>query len=207
MTDVSELVDFSGAKAVEVPFPHWVVRRCLDPAFGAEVLAWFQRATWEFRRIEGFYETQDIDLCRVELPPALEVLRSPELLAHLHAQLETWTGLPFEARFDLCAQKLVPGYRIGIHSDFGPVQQTHRLLLQLNTGWSLDNGGLLMLLDSEEPDERSTANRYYLPRHLSALAFEISPRSHHAVSEILASTRYTLAYSFYCVDGYRRFGR
>ena len=206
MEDVTGLFDFRDAEAIDEPFPHLVVPRCLDATLGARLLAWLERAPWEFRSIEGFYETQDVDLTRVELPPELEVLRSSELCDHLRHELTRWTGLELEPRLDICGQKLVPGYRIGIHSDFGPVRQTHRLLIQINSGWSLDNGGLLMLFDSAEPAEDSPGCRYYLPRHLSAVAFEISPRSHHAVSEILASTRYTLAYSFYCIDGYRRFG-
>jgi hypothetical protein len=206
MTSTNLLVDFRGAEALDVPFPHLVMPRCLDGQLGSDLLAWFQCAPWEFRSIEGFYETHDIDMRTVELPAELEVLRSPELTLLLREHMERWTGLAFEPRLDIHAQKLRPGYRIGIHSDFGPVRQTHRLLFQVNSGWGLGNGGLLMLFDSEQPEEDSPSSRYYLPRHLSAVAFEISPRSHHAVSEILASDRYTLAYSFYCVDGYRRFG-
>lgn len=202
MKNMTPLADFRDAEAIDEPFPHLLVPQCLDAGLGSELLEWFEQAPWESRRIEGSYETPDIPVERVELPPRLEVLRTPAFTDRLRREMTRWTGLPFESRLDIRAQKRGPGHRIGARRDFGPVRQTHRLLFQLNSGWSFANGGLLMLFDAPEAPEDSAA-RVYLPRHLSAVAIEVSPRSYHAVSEIHRSVRYTLAYSFYCVDGHR----
>ncbi|MGJ3628150.1 2OG-Fe(II) oxygenase family protein [Sphingomonas sp. MMS24-JH45] len=71
--------------------------------------------------------------------------------------------------------------------------ESRRVLLQLDHGWSVDNGGLLMLFADDQPESVTTA---ILPSHASAFAFEISARSYHAVSTIRAGERYTLVYTF-----------
>jgi hypothetical protein len=74
----------------------------------------------------------------------------------------------------------------------GP-EETHRLLIQLNTGWEPKQGGLLMLFGSDSPE---SLQHVILPAHDSGLAFEISPSSFHAVSTIKRGVRYTIVYTF-----------
>ena len=94
---------------------------------------------------------------------------------------------------DVNAHRLTPGQVIRVHNDYIAGAETHRLLIQLNAGWATAQGGLLMLF--EEEDVASVRN-VILPVHGSGFAFEISPRSFHAVSEIRNGERYTLVYTF-----------
>ncbi|MEL0254191.1 MAG: 2OG-Fe(II) oxygenase, partial [Novosphingobium sp.] len=76
-------------------------------------------------------------------------------------------------------------------------EETHRLLVQFNRGWPFENGGLLMTFASERAEDLAEA---FVPMHGSAFAFEISPRSFHAVSTIHNGERFTLVYTFRTSD-------
>ena len=108
--------------------------------------------------------------------------------------VESTFNVKLTDRVDLTAHKLLPGQKIRIHNDFIPDAETHRVLIQLNSGWKDENGGILMLFNS---DNASDIHRAFRPLHNSCVAFAISPQSFHAVSTIHASERYTLVYSFY----------
>jgi Rps23 Pro-64 3,4-dihydroxylase Tpa1-like proline 4-hydroxylase len=94
---------------------------------------------------------------------------------------------------DVSAHKLTSGQTIRIHNDWIGGEETHRLLIQLNDGWSIENGGLLMLFGSRAPEDVRSITE---PAHGSGFAFEISERSFHAVSTIKAGQRFTLVYTF-----------
>ena len=89
--------------------------------------------------------------------------------------------------------RLVVGQTIRVHNDYIGGAETHRMLVQLNRGWDAANGGLLMLFDSDRAEDVSAV---IIPRHGSALAFAISPKSFHAVSTIVSGARFTLVYTF-----------
>ena len=67
------------------------------------------------------------------------------------------------------------------------------MLVQLNRGWDDANGGILMLFAGSRAED---VERMVRPTHASAVSFEISPTSFHAVSTIHSGERYTLVYSF-----------
>jgi Rps23 Pro-64 3,4-dihydroxylase Tpa1-like proline 4-hydroxylase len=94
---------------------------------------------------------------------------------------------------EVTAHKLLPGQTIRIHNDYVEGGESHRLLIQLNRGWTDSQGGLLMLFDSSRIDD---VRRVIRPLHASATAFAISAKSFHAVSTIRGGERYTLVYSF-----------
>ena len=97
-------------------------------------------------------------------------------------------------RIDITAHQLVPGQRIRLHNDFIPGYETHRLLIQLNQGWDVANGGLLMFFNSADPAD---IHKIFLPLHNSAVVFAISASSYHAVTPLSGGERFTLVYSFY----------
>ena len=90
------------------------------------------------------------------------------------------------------------GQTIRIHNDYVEGHETHRLLIQLNDGWTDENGGMLMLFGSASHRD---LKRVVRPLHGSALSFEISPDSYHAVSTIHGGERFTLVYSFKAQEG------
>ncbi|QHN05363.1 2OG-Fe(II) oxygenase [Granulicella sp. WH15] len=97
-------------------------------------------------------------------------------------------------QIDITAHKLNRTQKIRIHNDARPDGETHRFLIQLNRGWSDENGGMLMLFRGPEVE---TLEDVILPTSRSAFGFEISPASYHAVSQVHQGDRYTLVFSFY----------
>jgi Rps23 Pro-64 3,4-dihydroxylase Tpa1-like proline 4-hydroxylase len=97
------------------------------------------------------------------------------------------------ALIDITAHRLVAGQTIRLHNDYIGHAETHRLLVHLNRGWDAAKGGLLMLFGSHRPEDVRAA---IIPRHGTAFAFAISPKSFHAVSTILSGDRFTLVYTF-----------
>ena len=91
----------------------------------------------------------------------------------------------------------MPGQRIAIHNDYLIGEETHRLIVQVNRGLKDEDGGFFMLFNSFDA---SDVHRVLRPIHGSAIGFEISPASHHAVSRLYGEERYTLVYSFYAVS-------
>ena len=177
-----------------IPFPHLRVPQILAPAASAAVLDWLScRAPWKLR-VEDFYEQHEFSLLSSDLGEQVKPLVAHDTVNLVREELRNAFGITNGlALVDINAHRLTPGQTIRIHNDFIKGEETHRLLVQLNSGWTEHNGGLLMLFRGPEPE--SVAN-IVLPRNGSGFAFEISPRSYHAVSRIVEGERYTLVYSF-----------
>ena len=185
---------FTGLKYSETPFPHARIP-CLLPAGDAgAMLAWLEaRAPWKLR-IEHFYEQYEFSLLTSDLSDEVKSLVQSSFIETLREEIRRVFRLPADLDLiDVNAHRLTGGQTIRVHNDFIEGEETHRLLVQLNSGWTLENGGLLMLFNSGEPEDVSSL---ILPKHGSAFAFEISPRSFHAVSQIKDGERYTIVYSF-----------
>ncbi len=181
----------------QCPYPHFVVPGFLPSAEGRRLLDWLEKdAKWGFRSINDFYETYDLDLRHFDLPASLSFLTE----MRFHEWLRSYFGSAFncglDSWVDVTAQKMVTGQKIKLHTDYGEYGQSHRLLIQINRGWTIECGGLLMLFDEEFPTEVTNRHRYYNPEHCAGIGFEISPTSYHAVSQVLSGTRYTLCFSF-----------
>lgn len=189
---------FDNMQRVTEPFPHFVAPEFLDSHVAERLLRWFERdAVWIEKKVQSFYESYDLSLSNSDLPNSLSFLISDDFLANVRDNVGLLMNARLGQRMDVTAHRLVAGQHIKIHSDFGEVRQTHRLLVQLNRGWPFENGGLFMLLANERPDEPSEKDCYYLPEHRTAFCFKISPQSLHAVSQVHRGDRYTLCLSFY----------
>lgn len=175
------------------PFPHALARRLCHSGFAEKALRWFEReAPWRLR-VESFYEQYELNLHQVGLPANLRYLVAEETIDRLADRMLaplTQDGLVL---VEANAHKLLPGQTIKIHNDHIDGAETHRVLIQLNRNWTDEDGGFLILFSG--PNSAEVA-RIIRPLHCSAMAFEISPTSFHAVSTVLAGTRYTLVYSF-----------
>lgn len=175
------------------PFAHFV-GCCMGPEAGRQCLDWLEAtAPWELSSTD-FYEQYEFSVFHVALAPAVEHLVCPETLATLRFWMSQHFGTLFSDRVDVTAHKLVPEQTIRVHNDFIPGGESHRLLLQLNRGWSPQHGGYLMLFSGAEPE---TVSKVIEPRNGSIQAFAISPKSYHAVSTVRGCERFTLVYSFY----------
>ena len=76
--------------------------------------------------------------------------------------------------------------------------ETHRLVVQLNRGWTAGDGGYFLLFGDDTPEDLRVV---LAPMSRQALLFEISHRSHHAVSKVVRGERYSIVYSFYAISG------
>lgn len=175
------------------PFPHAVAYRLLPPVLADQVLAWFEDDAPWLLRVESFYEQYELNLHQVDLPAQLKGLVSEEMIDHLARQMLGPLTAEQLVLVEANAHKLLRGQTIKIHNDYIGGEETHRILIQFNRDWSDENGGMLMLFSS--PNAADVA-RLIRPIHASAMSFEISPSSFHAVSTIRSGARYTLVYSF-----------
>jgi hypothetical protein len=166
-----------------------------------ETLRWMEnQAPWNLR-VESFYEQWEVHISAEVLPPPLARLVAPATVAGLvQTMLQPLTEKPLELS-EVTAHKLVAGQTIRIHNDYLDSQESHRLLIQLNRGWTDSQGGFLMLFGSDRAEDLRRAVR---PLHASGFAFAILPRSFHAVSTIQGGERFTLVYSFRTQNGARQ---
>ena len=175
------------------PFPHVTHAAPLPNAICAAALDWMETtAPWRLR-VASFYEQWELHLDPQNLPASIQPLLAPSTIETLQLRmLAPIAQAPLELT-EVTAHKLVPGQTIRVHNDHRWKGETHRLLVQLNRGWSDSQGGLLLLFGSAAADD---VRRILRPTHGSAVSFAISPQSFHAVSTIQRGERYTLVYSF-----------
>jgi Rps23 Pro-64 3,4-dihydroxylase Tpa1-like proline 4-hydroxylase len=185
---------FQYAKASSEPFPHIRVPGILEAGVADRVLRWLQaRAPWTLR-VESFYEQHEFSLLATDLGPEIAELVSPTFVDEVRRELQARFVVEGDlALVDVGAHRLTSGQTIRIHHDYLDDQETHRLLIQLNDGWSVERGGMLMLFADKAPESLKSV---IMPTHASGFAFEISPSSYHAVSSIKDGERYTLVYTF-----------
>ncbi len=183
--------DLSSRAVNTAPFRYATLTGCFTLQVGEKVLEWFERdAPWIAKQTD-FYEQYEFS-CWDSTSAAASYLTSGSALDAVHTAMTEMFGHEFEPDVSVVCHKLVRGHRIGIHNDYLVGEESHRLTIQLNRGLTDDDGGFLMLFNSGDPAD---VHRVLRPLHLSALAFEISTDSFHAVSEMHGGERYTVIYS------------
>lgn len=187
------LPDFSRTEDRATPFPHFRVAGLLSEECGLALLDWLDAsAPWNLR-IAEFYEQHEFSLLQCDLPAELTHLASAAFVAQIAHELSERLRCGSLELVEVAVHRLVQGQTIRIHNDFIGPTETHRLVVQINRGWSVENGGLLMIFKSDDPE---SVTDVLLPTHRSAFGFEISDRSHHAVSTINHGSRDSLVYTF-----------
>jgi hypothetical protein len=188
------LPNFQKAAISSDPFPHLRVANILAADSAEQILHWLQtEAPWALR-VESFYEQHEFSLLTVNLPPEVSDLTSPDFINAVRQELRARFEIDGDLLLvDIGAHRLTPGQTIRIHNDYLEDKETHRLLIQINEGWDVGRGGLLMLFAGSVPEALKSV---IVPTHASGFAFEISPNSHHAVSSVKSGERYTLVYTF-----------
>lgn len=185
-------LDLTRALTSTTPFTHFRAANALDADLADAALEWLRyRAIWRLR-IENFYEQHELSLLDQRPSGPAGALISAAFLAEVRAAVEDKLDASLEL-VGVCAHRLTAGQTIRIHNDHIGETETHRLLLQLNEGWDAKRGGLLMLFGDDQPESLTDV---VMPDHRSVFAFEISARSHHAVSTIRSGERFTVVYTF-----------
>lgn len=175
------------------PFPHFHSMRMLDPDVALRMLQWLESSVhWEF--VETcFYEQFEFSLGDVEIPDHLSLLGDGSFKSAVLDQMSSTFNVPLADEVEMVAHKLVPGQRIRIHNDCLEGGETHRLVIQLNSGWTNANGGHFVIFANADAEN---VHRIIAPLHNSAIGFAITSNSHHAVSTIYNDARYSLVCSF-----------
>ena len=195
---MTELLALPAAAAATAPFPHIELTGVISADMADAALTWLEQDYLWRLRVEDFYEQHEFSLLSSPPPPALAVLTGPELILQMGKWLrETFAVAGNLELVDVSAHRLTAGQTIRIHNDYLGGAETHRVLIQLNRGWTQDLGGILLLFRDEDPQ---SLDRALLPVHGDGLAFEISPDSYHAVSTIHGGARYTLVYTWRTAD-------
>jgi hypothetical protein len=176
------------------PFRHAQIPQLIAPPLADALLVWLRDAApWKLR-VESFYEQHEFSLLNSPPPADLGQLTAPRFLDELRDLLRMAVNAPRSlALVDIAAHRLTLGQTIRVHNDYLEGEETHRVLVQVNEGWSVERGGLLMLFGSSSA---SDIRKLVLPTHGSGFAFEISRVSYHAVSTIKEGERFTLVYTF-----------
>jgi Rps23 Pro-64 3,4-dihydroxylase Tpa1-like proline 4-hydroxylase len=184
---------FDGLQGHGSPFPHFRVPALLPEQTADALLGWFEEdAPWQLK-IADFYEQLEFSLLGCAVPEELGTLVDHRFLAALARQFSTTLQAPELKIVDVVAHRMEQGQTIRIHNDYLGGAESHRCVIQVNRGWTAEQGGLFMMFAGDDP---GSVTDVLLPVHRSALGFEISERSHHAVSTIHAGTRDTLVYTY-----------
>lgn len=187
-------VNLSSVRLEMDPFPFSVLPEALCPEVEQATLSWFERAApWRLTE-ESFYSQHEFDMRDVDLPRDVGQLADDTTTAEMRDMMSDLFRRRLRATVDVTAHRLTKGQRIRIHDDYIEGAETHRLIVQLNRGWSVGDGGHLLLFGSGEPEDVRVV---LAPVSRQALIFEISRRSHHAVSEVVRGERYSIVYSFH----------
>lgn len=187
-------INFTDLEVRTEPFDHFFMPKAFDEEKSLIILNWLQtKAPWKLVT-ENFYTQYEFDFKDASLPEEIAFLNDREFLNYLVRQFENLFSRKLTEQVDVTAHKLITGHSIRLHNDFIPGQETHRLLIQLNSNWRDENGGFLLFFRSSDPKD---VDRVIRPIHNSSVGFVISPKSNHAVTTIHDGERYTLVYSFY----------
>lgn len=185
--------DFTRVESLGFPFPHFRVSELLPEATGDALLAWLDAdAPWKLQ-VTDFYEQHEFSMLDCTAPSDVSHIVSDAFVADLARELSERLEAPPLELVEVAVHRLVEGQTIRIHNDHIGKEETHRLIVHLNRGWKVEQGGLLMIFEADDPESVADV---LLPVHRSAFGFEISDRSHHAVSTIHSGSRDTLVYTF-----------
>lgn len=184
-----DILDFDDIVIENKPFNHFLVNSVLKHGLEIKLLDWLESTdNWDFTETD-FYTQYEFSLLNVKIPKELFSLLDPQTINSIKKQF----NINSLELVGLTVHKLIDGYKMGVHNDFIGKDESHRFLIQINSGWIEDNGGYLMLFNSMNSEDVS---KIIMPLNNTGFGFEISPKSYHAVSTVYNFSRYTLVYTF-----------
>jgi hypothetical protein len=193
-TDTTDVLREAFAKGQ--PYQHIFVPEVFATAFAEAVAVEIEGLEWTLSTTE-FYEQYEVSLIDTDRPfdnTALDSLREVALSPAFSEFISSVTGEDHLAVVDVACHRSTTGQQIGIHNDFTPEGEACRFTIHFNPGWTLSDGGLFLTFAAEDCAAIRAA---YLPAMNSALLFEISPASFHAVTEVTGMRpRYSIVISF-----------
>jgi hypothetical protein len=178
------------------PYRHVFIPEVFDAAFAEAVTGEIEGLPWRLATTD-FYEQYEDSLIDTERPfvgTALDALREVAMSPAFAEFISSITRQGPLDVVDVACHRSTTGQQIGIHNDFYPEGEVCRFTIHLNPGWTLEDGGLFVTFAVADS---SAVRAAYLPAMNSALLFEISPASFHAVTEVTTvRPRYSIVISF-----------
>ena len=178
------------------PYRHVFIPEVFDVGFADAMLRDIEALPWRLATTD-FYEQYEDSLIDTERPytgSSLDALREIAMSLEFTEFVNSITSHGEMEVVDVACHRTVTGQQIGIHNDFYAEGEVCRFTIHLNPDWALEDGGLFVTF--EAPDH-SAVRAAYLPAMNSALLFEISPTSFHAVTEVTTvRPRYSIVISF-----------
>ncbi len=191
--NISNSVDLSSLYFEELPFAHFYSPSAFCDDTTLRLFAWFENnAPWNLVEAD-FYEQYEFSLMNNPPPKFLASLRDRGNIRIIQKTMSEAFKLNQLALVAITAHKLIAGQSIRIHNDFIDGEETHRFIVHINSGWNEEDGGLFILFNSSNPEDIA---KIFKPLDNSALGFEISKYSNHAVSKVYGTTRYSVIYTF-----------
>jgi Rps23 Pro-64 3,4-dihydroxylase Tpa1-like proline 4-hydroxylase len=178
------------------PYRHVFIPEVFDTAFAEAITGEIEGLPWRLATTD-FYEQYEDSLIDTERPfagTALDALREVALSPEFAELISSVTRQGPLDVVDVACHRSTTGQQIGIHNDFYPEGEVCRFTIHLNPGWTLEDGGLFVTFAVADS---AAVRAAYLPAMNSALLFEISAASFHAVTEVAtARPRYSIVISF-----------
>jgi 2OG-Fe(II) oxygenase superfamily len=178
------------------PYRHVFIPEVFDADFVKALARDIESLPWRLATTDFYeqYEDSLIDTERSYLGTALDTLREVAMSLDFAELVSSITGQGRLEVVDVACHRSTAGQQIGIHNDFYPEGEVCRFTIHLNPGWALQDGGLFVTFAAADSDAMRAA---YLPAMNSALLFEISPASFHAVTEVTTTRpRYSVVIGF-----------
>jgi 2OG-Fe(II) oxygenase superfamily/Phosphotransferase enzyme family len=178
------------------PYRHVFIPEVFEAGFADALLRDIEGLPWRLAATDFYeqYEDSLIDTERFYAGSPLDALREVAMSPEFAEFIGSVTSQGQLEVVDMACHRSTAGQQIGIHNDFYPEGEVCRFTIHLNPGWTLEDGGLFVTFTA--PDS-SAVRAAYLPAMNSALLFEISPASFHAVTEVsTARPRYSIVISF-----------
>ena len=195
----AQLIKPASLKVYHDPFPYFTAMAALDRELISSSLTWLEsEARWKLVEVD-FYEQYELCSTEDQLPESVSALTGPVFMDAMRQEVGGLFHRSFASRVSWSIHKLLTGQRIRIHNDLLANGETHRVILHLNQGWSITQGGFLMLFNSANPVD---VHRVLMPLAGSVVGFEISEKSNHAVSLVLDGERFAVVYSLYADNGH-----
>ena len=189
----SNTINLSSSNFERLPFPHFTSTSVLESNLDGDLLNWFEETNlWNLIQTE-FYEQYEFNLVEVKIPEKLKCLIKQNSIEDIVRIMTKKFQIASLELVSVTAHKHVKNQSIGIHNDYINGEETHRLVIQINSDWSDASGGFLMLFNSSNANDLAKIIR---PISNSAIGFEISQNSNHAVSKVIDFIRYSLVYTF-----------
>jgi hypothetical protein len=166
------------------PFPFFSV----DPAFSPEQCAVLEQLFLH----DGVWQHQDGVFYKCSISDVTEAIPA-SFQTEVLVRMRGITALPLINRVQVTAQRMLPGQVIGVHSD-RPLMgyEIVRLIVQLNSEWQAEHGGVLELFLSLDGKAVVSVS----PKYNTALGFLLHPDSYHAVTAV-TQPRHTVVFNFW----------